>query len=261
MLEDIVIVLHRPRNPVNIGGVVRAMRNMGLRKLRLVDPVEYDPYHITGIAHRSDAFLETVTHYATLEEALYDVHYVVGTTARLRSDRLSNDVLRTLAPDWLKRTALGPVALVFGPEDKGLDNAALDRCHMVVRIPVDPEYASLNLAQAALLLMYELRMAALSLGDIERQELEDTAAPPTTAQLEQFFYSLDLALNRIEFFKPGRAEGIMRSLRKLTYRAAPTQRETGLLTAIAREIVNAMNRAGKSDPKAPQSEQTAGQES
>jgi TrmH family RNA methyltransferase len=243
MLEDIVIVLHRPRNPVNIGGVVRAMRNMGLRNLRLVDPVEYDAYHITGIAHRSDEFLETVTHYPSLEEALFDVHYVVGTTARLRSDRLSNDELRTLAPDWLKRTAQGPVALVFGPEDKGLDNAALDRCHMVVRIPVDPEYASLNLAQAALILMYEVRMAALSMGDVERQVLEDTAAPPTTAQLEQFFYSLDLALNRIEFFKPGRAEGIMRSLRKLTYRAAPTQRETGLLTAIAREIVNAMNRA------------------
>jgi tRNA/rRNA methyltransferase len=72
----------------------------------------------------------------------------------------------------------------------------------VVRIPVDPEYASLNLAQAALILMYELRMAALSLGDIERQEIETSAAPPTTAQLEQFFYSLDLALNRIDFFKP-----------------------------------------------------------
>lgn len=241
MLDHIIIILHRPRDPVNIGGVVRAMKNMGVRRLRLVDPVAFDAYHITGIAHRSDDILAAAEQYATLDEALADVGYVIGTTARQRSERPVRDDIRMLAGDWIARSAHTTVACVFGPEDTGLDNAALDRCHLVVSLPVDPTYASLNLAQAALLLMYELRMAALAQTDASTAA-KSAFPPPTGAQYEQLFDSTERALHAMEFFKPGRAEGVMRTLRALTFRAAPDQREIGLLTAIAREVVNVLRR-------------------
>jgi TrmH family RNA methyltransferase len=235
MLEEIVVVLHRPRAVVNIGGVVRAMKNMGLRRLRLVDPVPFTAYAVTGIAHRSDDILAAARTFDTLDAALSDLAYVVGTTARPREAHATRTDIRALAPELLARAAAGPVGLLFGPEDNGLDNAALDRCNAVVSLPTDPAYASLNLAQAALLLMYELRMAALSSAQAAPAP---HAAPATAEQRERLFEVLERALNAIEFIKGERDESIMRSLRGLVFRADPDAREIGLLTAMAYEVLN-----------------------
>ncbi|MBC8078616.1 MAG: TrmJ/YjtD family RNA methyltransferase [Chloroflexales bacterium] len=241
MLDQIVVVLHRPRAVVNIGGVVRAMKNMGLRQLRLVDPVPFTAYAITGIAHRSDDVLDAARIFDTLDAALPDLSFAVGTTARPRQAHAAQADIRALAPDLLARAAAGPVGLLFGPEDNGLDNAALDRCNIVVSLPTDPAYASLNLAQAALLLMYELRMAAIAPPLLAARE-----APPTVEQRERLFAALDRSLSEIEFFKGGRDESIMRSLRGLLYRADPDAREAGLLTAMAYEVLNFARRLRRS---------------
>jgi TrmH family RNA methyltransferase len=243
MLDQIVVVLHRPRAVVNIGGVVRAMKNMGLRQLRMVDPVPFTAHNVTGIAHRSDDVLAAARTFDTLDGALADLVYVVGTSARPREAHPARSDVRALAPELLARASAGPVGLLFGPEDNGLDNAALDRCNAVVRLPADPGYASLNLAQAALLLMYELRMAALA----SEPAPAPHAQPASAEQRERLFAVVEQALGAIEFFKGGRDESIMRSLRGLLFRADPDAREAGLLAAMAYEVLNFTRRLRQPD--------------
>lgn len=233
MLNQFIIVLHQPRDVVNIGGVVRAMKNMGFTRLRLVAPVAFSVSDITGIAHRSEDILAAMRIYADLDSALAGAVYVVGTTARSRGAHPIRHDVRTLATDLFARATHGPVALLFGPEDNGLDNTALDRCHTSVRLPTDPAYPSLNLAQAALLLMYELRMATTPATPPAIQPTR----PASAAQLETLFATAEHALRTIEFFKTGQSERIMRTLRALVHRAEPNQHEAALLTAIAREVV------------------------
>ncbi|HEU4322193.1 MAG TPA: TrmJ/YjtD family RNA methyltransferase [Roseiflexaceae bacterium] len=230
-LDNLIVVLHRTRDVVNIGAVVRAMKNMGLARLRLVEPPPFEPDDVLRLAHRSEDVLDAARRYDTLDAALADTVFVVGTTARARGEHRVRQDVRALAPALLAHAAAGPVALLFGPEDNGLDNQALDRCHALVRLPVDPAYPSLNLAQAAMLLMYELRTAAVPPAD----------APPapaaTAAQHEQLYDAVARALAAIEFFKAGDAEQKLRVVRRLVQRASPTPEEAALITAMAREVV------------------------
>lgn len=244
MLNQFVIVLHRPRQVVNIGGVVRAMKNMGFTRLRLVDPVPFDPLDVTGIAHRSEDILAAMCIYDTLDDALADTVYVVGTTDHAQGQHPICSDVRSGTRDLLKHTADGHIALLFGSEDNGLDTYALDRCHTVIRLPTDPAYPSLNLAQAALLLMYELRMAA---GSETGLPVPAPVSPPpaTTAQLETLFDAWQAALQAIEFFKTPHTDSIMRPLRAVIHRATPDEREAALFTAIAREVVKFVRRRTK----------------
>lgn len=231
-LNHLAVVLYRTRTVANIGGVVRAMKNMGVQHLRLVEPAAFDPAAVLSMAHRSDDVLAATTLFPTLDAALADTVFVVGTTARTRGEHALVADLRGFAPEVMARAHSGTVALLFGPEDKGLDNAALDRCHAVVRLATDPAYSSLNLAQAVLLLLYELRMAAL-----DAPPAEPPAEPPAAgAQLATLFDAAEAALERIAFFKGGNAPTVMRTLRQVLLRARPTAREVALLTAIAREV-------------------------
>jgi tRNA/rRNA methyltransferase len=242
--DNLIVVLHRPQKLVNIGGAVRAMKNMGLRRLRLVAPAEFEPADITGIAHRSDDMLASAEIYGELDAALADATYVVGTTARRRGAFRHTATPRELAPELLARTAAGPVALLFGPEDNGLANAELDRCHALVTISTDPSYPSLNLAQAVLLLAYELRMATPA--GSARQE---SYPPANRAQLDIFFQALEHMLRSVAFLKGEHAESVMRSLRNLTHRAEPNTREAALLTAICREVEHYVQRNTRSENK------------
>jgi TrmH family RNA methyltransferase len=239
MLSAVVIVLNRPQKLVNIAGVVRAMKNMGLRRLRLVDPAEYDARDIAGIAHRSDDLLGTTEIFRDLDAALADATTVVGTTARRHGERPPPATPRDLAPELIARAQLGTVAILFGPEDNGLSNADLDRCHMLLTIPTDPGYASLNLAQSALLVCYELRLAA---GAGALPAGPQRGEPASGAQLEGFFEALEQALVDVELFKNAQRESKLRTLRSLTHRAQPTVREAALLRAIAYEISHFVRR-------------------
>lgn len=231
-LDNIIVVLHRTQDSINIGGVVRGMKNMGLRRLRLVEPVAFEPEAVRRVAHRSDDLLDRMQIYADLDTALADTIYVVGSSEHRHSGRMVRSDLRMLAPELLARAASGPLALLFGPEDNGLDNAALDRCQVVVSLPTDPAYPSLNLAQAALLLFYELRLAG-ALPPLPAPPPE----PPTTHELATLAGAAEAALHAITFFKCDNDRQIMRSLRNLLYRADPSHREVALLTAICREVI------------------------
>jgi TrmH family RNA methyltransferase len=240
-LDNIVVVLCRPQKLVNIAGAVRAMKNMGLRRLRLVRPAEYDPADITGIAHRSDDVLAGVTLHGDLDTALADAVFVAGATARPRGAVARVAAPRDLAPELLARAAAGPVALLFGPEDNGLTNAELNRCHVTLAIPTDPAYSSLNLAQAVLIAAYELRLA---IAQPRPSEVVQPQPPASAGQLEALFAAIEHALWGIEFFKAQRAEGILRTIRSLIHRSMPDAREVALLQAMCLETLHFLRRKG-----------------
>lgn len=245
-LDNIIVVLHQTRKLSNIGGAIRAMKNMGLWRLRLVQPAVYDPDEIEGIAHRSADLRATLEIHEQLDAALADAIYVVGATARPRDQTARVATPRELAPELLARAAAGPVVLLFGPEDAGLANAELDRCHCFLSIPAEPGYSSLNLAHAVLLVAYELRQASLDHAEQHQPTAGGyTNSPrPSAAQLEQLFDALERALWGIEFFKAQRSTGTMRTLRHLLHRAEPNTREVALLQAIFLEIVAFLRRRG-----------------
>src|SRR5262245_51203240 len=128
----IVVVLDEPQDLVNIAHVVRGIKNFGLRDLRLVNPREYEVYRIEGIAHQTHDVLARVRTFATLEEALADCVHVVGFTARGRTAKRNLQRPREASAEVLSLAQDGVVALLFGREDRGLSNEALDRCHRVV---------------------------------------------------------------------------------------------------------------------------------
>jgi len=230
-LENVVVVLHETQDLVNIAGVVRGMRNMGLARLRLVNPVEFDPWRITGIAHRCEAIVESAEIVESLEEALADSTYVVGTSNRARTAQRNYVRPRDEAPEILRRAREGPVHLLLGREDRGLPNEALDLCQAVAVIPTDPDYPSLNLAQAFLVVAYELFVTAGG-GETPLPRGRRAGRPATHEELERMYGALEEGLHRIGFFRARTPEGVMRTLRTVLGRAEPDLQEAGVLRAI-----------------------------
>ena len=258
LLDHIVVVLWQPQDRVNIAGTVRAMKNFGLSRLRLVAPAEWNPWRIEGIAHDTHDIIESVEIYDELLPALADCSWVVGLSARERRAKRAMARPRDAAPELLQRAAGsisgggGPVALLFGREDHGLSNAALDLCHALVSIPTNPEHRSLNLAQAVLLMAYELWMAAA--GEQPFRPPRRDAPPATRQQIEAMFADVERALWTIDFFKTRQTESVMRTLRELAHRAEPDSREAGFLRAVSIEVIKFFRRAHRESADADRHE-------
>jgi tRNA/rRNA methyltransferase/tRNA (cytidine32/uridine32-2'-O)-methyltransferase len=242
---SVIVVLDHPQDLVNIAHVVRGMKNFGLRDLRLVNPREYEAHRVEGIAHQTQDILSRVRRYSTLEEAIADCVHVVGFTARGRTAKRNLQRPREAAAEIASLADGGPVALLFGREDKGLSNDALDRCHRVVTIPSDPGYPSLNLAHAAIIMLYEL---ALVRGAEERpfKEPRRTSEPAPADELERLFADVAKALQAIDFFKTRNADGVMRTIREIAHRTPLDLREVKLLRAVAIEVTKYGERLARS---------------
>lgn len=243
-LDNVIVVLVEPQNVVNIAGCVRAMMNFGLRRLRLVQPAEFSPYRITGIAHRSESVVESAETFESLHEAIADVAYVVGTTARGRTAERNYARPDEAVPAIAEASRSGTVAILFGREDRGLPNEALDRCNRIVIVPTDPDYSSLNLAQACLLVCYELFKAEGAAEEMPRGKRD--MGPATQGDLEEMYEALQDGLGRIQFYKGAREpKSVIRTLRTLLARARPTLREARLVRAIGYEIQNYLDRTDR----------------
>lgn len=239
-----MVVLWETQDRVNVAATVRALKNFGLSQLRLVRPAEWDPWRIEGIAHDTADIVQRARIYDCLPEALADCSWVVGMTARARRAKRAVARPREVAPELLARVAdagSAPVALLFGREDHGLSNEALDQCHRTVIIPTNPEHSSLNLAQAVVVMAYELWMAAAGAEQPFRRPRR-AAAAATTETLEHLFGDVERALWTVDFFKTRRTESVMRNVRELVHRAEPDAREAGLLRATAIEVVKFFGR-------------------
>jgi len=242
---SIVVVLDQPQDLVNIAHVVRGMKNFGFKDLRLVQPRDYDAYRVEGIAHQTADVLARVRTFASLNEAIADCVHVVGLTARGRTAKRNLQRPREAAAEIVALVEDGPVALLFGREDKGLSNEALDRCHRVVTIPSEASYPSLNLGHAAIIMLYEL---ALARGAEARpfKAARRASEPAAAEELERLFADVDRALATIDFFKTRNAEGIMRTMRELAHRTPLDLREVKLLRAMAIEVVKYGERLARS---------------
>jgi len=241
----ITVVLHEPQDLVNVAHVVRGLKNFGLRDLRLVSPREYDAFRIGGIAHKTDDLLERVKLYDSLDQALADCVHVVGFTARGRTAKRNWQRPAEAAAEVLEREGEGTVALVFGREDKGLPNEALDRCHRIVSIPTNPDYPSLNLGHAVIIMLYALAVAR---GDDARpfKTPRRRAAPARQEELERAFADVEQALATIDFFKHRESDAIMRTVREALHRIPLDEREAKLVQAMAHEVIHYVTRLARS---------------
>jgi tRNA (cytidine32/uridine32-2'-O)-methyltransferase len=244
--DRFVVVLNETQDIVNIAGAMRAMMNMGLYRLRLVKPALFDAYRIAGIAHGSEPYLERVEFFDTLDDALADVLHSVGTTARWRTAQFVWQHPREAAPELLALPATDekPIALVFGREDSGLTTEQIDRLDRLITVPTNPKHPSLNLAQAVLLVAYELRMAAEG-SETALPTSRRTAPPATTAELNALFEDVETSLGLIDFFKKRQPEMIMRTVRVAARNARLNQRQAKLFRAMAIEVRKYVQRLKK----------------
>jgi TrmH family RNA methyltransferase len=261
--EHVVVVMVEPQDRVNIAGTIRAMMNTGLRRLRLVNPAEWDEYRIEGIAHGSEIVRDRVEFFESLEPAVADAVEVIGTTARRRAMRHSWEHPRDGVQEVMELAGAGrgPVAVVFGREDIGLTNEQLDRCDRIWTVPTDPERPSLNLAQAALLICYELWLAGPG-GDKPLPRPRRDALPATSAHLSDVFTDIDRQLQAINFYRGGKnPEAVLRTIRAIIRRAGVDEREANLIRAIAarsRRTIERLRGAGGGKDAGPADSPDAG---
>jgi TrmH family RNA methyltransferase len=241
-LQGVVVVLFETQDYVNIAATVRAMKNFGLSRLRLVSPAEWDPWRIEGIAHDTGEIVAATEEFDSLEDAIADCTLVAAMTARQRRAKRTVSRPRDVAPEMLTHAAAGgTVAILLGREDHGLANAQLDRANQLVVIPTNPDHSSLNLAQAVLVMAYELWMAAE--GGKQKLKPPRRDLPPATArEYETLFEAAEKALWRIDFFKSRKPTSVLRTLRELAYRASLDRREAAFLRAMAIEVVKYLGR-------------------
>lgn len=231
MYGNIRVVLVHTSHPGNIGAAARAMKNMCLEQLVLVQPAQFPHAEATARASGADDLLARARCCAALDEALADCAFVVGASARLRSVRWPEFEPRAAAQEIVRASATAPVAVVFGREQSGLSNEELERCHALVHIPSNPAYASLNLAQAVQVLAYEIHLAHL---DAEGGwQPPPPEFPPCSAEdMERFYLHLEQTMIELEFLDPARPGQLLRRLRRLFQRARPDINEMNILRGI-----------------------------
>ncbi len=240
ILNAVTVVLYESQDSINIGGVVRAMKNMGVRDLRLIRPRPYDPTRVEQVAHDTRDIVERIRHFDTIEEALADCVYVVGFSGRRQAARWARHTPRSAAVDLLEHAQVGRVAIMFGREDHGLPNEALDRSHAICTIPTT-EHFSLNVAQACLLSLYELHLLA---GDATKKlpPPRHAAGAPSHEAVEQTFADMRNALEAIAYFGTRNEELVMRTFRSLVFRASPDARELLLIRTASIEVLRTIER-------------------
>ena len=234
MLENMRIVLVNTSHPGNIGAAARAMKNMGLSRLYLVEPKDHPSYEAYSRAAGADDVLAEAVITNSLTDALAGCVWVAATSARERTVQWPIYQPRRCAEVCLEQARLGDVAIVFGRERTGLTNEELEACNGLVHIPTNPEYNSLNVAAAVQVLCYEIRMAALSQTQVgaEKVKIPREDLPATTEQLDGMYQHMYQMMEDIHFFGKTNPEVIMRRLKSLFNRARTTRREVAILRGI-----------------------------
>ncbi len=227
------IILVGTTHPGNIGAVARAMKNMGIHDLVLVNPRYFPHAEADARASGAEDVLQSARVVESLDEALSDCVYIAGASARSRSIGWPSMMPRECAERLTAEACVGTVAAVFGPENSGLTNEDLDRCHTLLTIPTDPGFSSLNLAMAVQVLTYELRVCA-----IDNVPVAPTSEAPLASgeELEHFYVHLEQVLTASKFLDPENPRLLMRRLRRLFSRAEPESNEVNILRGILKSL-------------------------
>lgn len=257
----IAVVLVEPTDAVNIGGVSRAMANTGFTRLALVNPVAFDPWDVIGVAHYTQHIVQGVDYHASLGAALTRAQYSLALSGKHQRHKRNLLPFHEALREVRGRSEAGNrVAIVFGREDTGLSNDALDHCQAVTTIPTNPAFNSLNLAQAVLLTLYGLfELAAGSEQPLRPPQRHAGAADQR--ELGHLFADLEHALEAVEFFRSRSREHTLRSLRVALFRAGLDVREARLLRAafievrrflLRRGVIDTLGQIGASDGPPPE---------
>jgi tRNA/rRNA methyltransferase len=230
-IEDIRIVLVRPQGQMNIGSVARAMKNVGLRELALVDPagphIHPDARLMAVGAHD---ILEDALIFPSLTDAVAECAWVIGTTRRGGKQREGVIDPRQMAFEIAEIIQQNKVAVVFGPEDRGLTNRDLDLCQHLVTIPAHEKYGSLNLAQAVMIVCYEIYLASR-----RKKGTSSGKKLATSTELEGMYGHMEEALLRIGFLAQNNPKRMMAVLRRIFGKAQLDSREVQVLRGICRQ--------------------------
>jgi tRNA (cytidine32/uridine32-2'-O)-methyltransferase len=239
---DIRIVLVAPSHPGNIGAAARAMKNMGLAALVLVNPRQFPHPEASARASGADDVLRAARVVPSLAEALGGCGYVAATTARDRDQYFRVVDVRDAAARVAAEARRAPAAVVFGAERSGLSNEELEMAHALIRIPASPEYASLNLAMAVQLVAYELYR--------ERGAAAPVSVPlASTQELERLYAHFAEVLEEIDFRdRTQSGTHLMGRIRRLLQRAEPDQNEVNILRGILTAVQKRRRTAGGGSP-------------
>ncbi|MEQ8998717.1 MAG: RNA methyltransferase [Coleofasciculus sp. B1-GNL1-01] len=255
-LANVRIILVEPAGALNVGSVARVMKNMGLHQLWLVNP-HCNPRasEARQMAVHGVDVLESAQQVATLPEALQGCQRAIATTARTRHLPTTLEPPRLALP-WLLAENITS-ALIFGPEDRGLSNDELNYAQRFVCIPANPEYPSLNLAQAVAVCCYELSQLASPSPQtrhgtsLQAPQTHHGTSLHTTASLdaiEAYFQHLEAVLLKIGYLHPHTATSRMEKFRRLYYRAMLTPEEVAMLRGILRQTEWAVQFMPRSEP-------------
>ena len=227
-----IVVLVGTQMGENIGAAARAMANFGLSRLRLVKPVQGWPNERARVmAAGADRVLENASIHETLEEAVADCNFVLACTARQHDQAKPVIGADAAAAEMAPRVAAGEtVALVFGRERYGLEMQEVGLAHRIITLPVNPAFASLNLAQAVVILGYEWFKAS---GGELPFTMPEKSPPAPQQQLAAFFRTLESELDKVEFFRPAAKRAVMlNNLHNIFLRIAPTEQDIQTLHGV-----------------------------
>jgi len=230
LLKQFAVVLNRPRIPENIGAAARAICNMGLGRLIVVSPENPDAERILRMAtHKAAHLVKEMQVYSELEEAISEFGYIVGTTARTGGIRKPILTPREVAADLFPIAARNQIALLFGAEDRGLTNQEIRYCHQLVKIPT-AEFSSLNLAQAIMIVCYEIQLASV-------QSYEKVVPKlATSEELERMYERVKDILMKISFIQPENPEHWMMHIRRFCSKVSLQSTEVDLIMGICRQV-------------------------
>ncbi|MBW1643839.1 MAG: RNA methyltransferase [Deltaproteobacteria bacterium] len=229
-LENITIVLKQPRYPENIGAAARSIRNMGIGKLVVLNPENYDVEKILKLAtHEAADIVKRIEICSDVKTALAPFNYVAGTTARLGGQRQAVISPPILAENLIPISKENQIAILFGPEDRGLSNEDLRYCHALVNIPT-AEFSSINLAQAVMIMSYELFKASI------QGESKSMPRLATRHELDGMYDQLKEILVRIDYINHENPDYWMNRLRQFFTRMQLRAREVSIIRGICRQM-------------------------
>lgn len=241
-VNTIRIVLVDTTHPGNIGATARAMKNMGLEELILVRPQAFPHADATARAAGADDLLMRARVVTSVDEAVADCGFVIGSTARERVQQWQVLEPRAAAARMVAESASRPVAVLFGAERIGLTNEDLARCHCLLRIPANPDYESLNLAMAAQIVCYEIRLARGAALPASRRESPLASA----SEMQRFYTHLEEVMRQVDFTDRTQAGvHLMGRLTRLFNRAGLDENEVNILRGLLTAIQGKRRTAGR----------------
>jgi tRNA/rRNA methyltransferase len=230
MMSNLRVVLVRPRGSGNIGSIARVMKNFGARELAIVGAARTRSFWARAMAVHGRDVLRDARCHETIRDALADCNLIVGTTARAGLYRKHSQSPRDLAPAIASAARHGKVALLFGPEDHGLSNKDIEPCQLLITIPTGSDYQSLNVAQAAVICLYEIFTASMA------QSMPAAIQRARADQVERLFDIMRASLLKIGFLDSENPEHMLLAFRRFLGRAGLEDKDVRILTGMFRQI-------------------------